>query len=88
MKTLQNGNILFIFDDSTNPYSIGFSLNKNGQLISYGIYMNDKLNGMGCKYENTVRYEGIFENGFMNGVGLKCSQGKYSFGDFVNGNLT
>lgn len=24
----------------------------------------------------------------MNGIGLKCSQGKYSFGEFVNGNLT
>jgi hypothetical protein len=49
--------------------------------------MNDKLNGLGCKYENTVRYEGMFEGGFMNGIGLKFSQGKYSFGEFSNGNL-
>lgn len=29
----------------------------------------------------------MFENGFMNGIGLKYSQGKYSFGQFENGNL-
>ena len=50
LKILQNGNFLLTFNDKTNPYSLGFVLNKNSQLISYGIYMNDRLNGMGCKY--------------------------------------
>jgi len=40
------------------------------------------LHGYGCKFENSVRYEGIFENGFLNGEGLKLSTGKYSFGTF------
>jgi hypothetical protein len=56
-------------------------------LISCGLYVNDKLTGLGCKYENGVRYEGMFENGFVNGIGLKFGQGKYSFGEYSNGNL-
>ena len=88
MKSLHNGNTLLYFDQQSNPSSLGFVLNKNEQLVSYGLYVNDKLSGMGCKLENTVRYEGMFENGFMNGIGLKYSQGKYSFGNFENGNLT
>lgn len=87
MKGLHNGNTLFFYDHQSNPYSLGFNLNKNGQIVGYGLYANDKLNGLGCKYENTVRYEGMFENGFINGVGLRFSQGKYSFGEFNNGNL-
>ena len=46
------------------------------------MYVNDKLHGLGCKYENAVRYEGMFEGGFVSGVGLKYSQGKYSFGHY------
>lgn len=87
MKVLHNGNNLFIYDHQSNPHSLGFSLNKNGQLVGFGLYVSDKLNGLGCKYENTVKYEGMFENGFMNGIGLKSSQGKHSFGEFNNGNL-
>ncbi len=56
-------------------------------MISCGLYVNDKLTGLGCKYENGVRYEGMFENGFVNGIGLKFGQGKYSFGEYSNGNL-
>lgn len=48
--------------------------------MSYGTFVNDKIHGFGCKYENGVRYEGVFENGLLNGLGLKYSGNKYSFG--------
>jgi hypothetical protein len=51
------------------------------------MYIGEKINGFGCKYENSVRYEGMFVGGFVHGVGLKCMQGKYSFGSYENGNL-
>lgn len=57
---MNNGNILFYYDDPTNPTCLGFCLNKNEQIVSWGMYVNDKLSGLGCKYENTVRYEGMF----------------------------
>lgn len=82
IKPLNNGNSLFYFNDETSPTCLGFCLNKSGELISSGMYVGDKLNGLGCKYENGVRYEGMFESGFVNGIGLKYSQGKYSFGEY------
>lgn len=62
-------------------------LGKNDSLVSYGSYLNDKLHGFGCKYENSYKYEGQFENGFLNGEGMRFSNGKYSYGRFENGNL-
>lgn len=57
-------------------------LGKNDTLVSYGSYLNDKLHGFGCKYENNYKYEGQFENGFLNGEGMRFSNGKYSYGRF------
>jgi hypothetical protein len=57
-------------------------LGREHQIVNYGSYINDKLHGFGCKYENSVKYEGIFENGFLNGYGFKLSNNKYSFGKF------
>jgi hypothetical protein len=82
LKSLNNGNLIFHFNDPTNPLCLGFTFNKNEQILSCGMYVNDKLHGLGCKYENAVRYEGMFEGGFVSGVGLKYSQGKYSFGHY------
>ncbi len=73
---------MFRLKDSSSVVDLGFVVNKNNQLVSYGSYINSKLNGLGCKFENSVRYEGIFQNGFLNGQGLKCAAGKYSFGTF------
>lgn len=62
-------------------------LGKNDSLVSYGSYLNDKLHGFGCKYENSYKYVGQFESGFLNGEGMRFSNGKYSYGRFENGNL-
>ena len=78
---------MFRVRDETSVVGLGFVVNKNGQLVSYGSYINNKLNGYGCKFENAVRYEGIFDSGFLNGLGLKFVSGKYSFGTFENGAL-
>lgn len=51
---------MFRIKDEASVISLGFVVNKNAQLVSYGSYVNSKLHGLGCKYENTVRYEGIF----------------------------
>ena len=88
MELLVNGYLMFRVRDETSVVGLGFVVNKNGQLVSYGSYISNKLNGYGCKFENTVRYEGIFENGFLNGLALKFVSGKYSFGTFENGTLT
>lgn len=47
---LSNGNLLFMWNDKSNPLSVGFVMGKNGGLISYGTYQNNKLHGLGCKY--------------------------------------
>jgi hypothetical protein len=87
-ELLMNGYLMFRVRDEASVVGLGFVVNKKSQLVSYGSYVANKLNGYGCKFENAVRYEGIFENGFLNGQGLKFVSGKYSFGTFENGNLS
>ncbi len=55
-----NGYLMFRIKDDSSVVGLGLVLNKNNQLVSYGTYLNSKLNGLACKFENTVRYEGIF----------------------------
>ena len=57
---LPNGNYLFRLLDKSSTLNLGFVFNKNEQLISYGIYNDEKLHGLGCKYENNIKYEGEF----------------------------
>lgn len=59
-EVLVNGYLMFRIRDDASVISLGFVINKNDQLVSFGSYVNSKLHGLGCKYENTVRYEGIF----------------------------
>jgi hypothetical protein len=87
-ELLMNGYLMLRVRDEASVVGLGFVVNKNSQVVSYGCYVANKLNGYGCKFENAVRYEGIFENGFLNGLGLKFVSGKYSFGTFENGNLS
>lgn len=82
LKSLPTGGKLFRFSDKGSPLSLGFVLGKDGLLSSYGAYLQDKLHGFGCKYENSARYEGQFEAGFLNGLGLRLSNNRYSFGQF------
>lgn len=84
---MNNGTKFFRFNDRSSSVNLGFVLGKNGELLSYGSHLNDKLHGFGCKYDSTGKYEGVFENGFLNGEGMRLSGGKYTYGRYENGSL-
>ena len=67
---------------------MGFVIAKD-ELVSFGVYKETVLNGLGYQFANKTRYEGVFKNGLLNGKGLKYQilQNKFVIGNFVDGNL-
>ena len=87
LKTLPNATLHLTYRQSSSPLSLGFVLSKTDQLMSRGCYVSDKLQGIGCKYDNGGRLEGEFSEGQLHGMGLKLGANKYSFGRFEQGSL-
>ena len=79
---MTNNGVLYRKSNGTASLSLGFILDKDEQLSSYGLFQNDKLHGFGSKYENNIKYEGEFHNGLLHGMGLRLVNGKYTFGRF------
>ena len=82
MKYSPNGNASFRYIDKSNPLSLGFTVNKKEQLISYGSYLEGKLHGFGCKVDSNGTSEGQFEAGHLHGFGLISSNNRFTFGRF------
>lgn len=59
------------------------------ELVSFGTYKEDVLEGLGYQFTNKTRYEGVFKNGLLNGLGLKYEIMRLStsIGKFVDGNM-
>ena len=49
-ELLMNGYLMFRIRDEASVVGLGFVVNKNCQLVSYGSYIANKLNGYGCKF--------------------------------------
>ncbi len=49
-EVLMNGYLMFRVRDEASVVGLGFVVNKNNQLVSYGSYVGNKLNGYGCKF--------------------------------------
>ena len=56
--------------------------------MSFGVYKDDVLEGLGYQFTNKTKYEGVFKNGLLNGRGLKHEIVKQisSIYQFVEGN--
>ena len=67
---------------------MGFVVGKKEQLVSYGHYLQGKLEGFGCKIDANAEYTGEFEAGQLHGLGQVFSNNKFTFGRFEGGTLS
>ena len=87
-KNLNTGNKFVYFNRCSNVEKLGFVILKD-ELVSFGVYKDDVLEGLGYQFTNKVRYEGVFRGGLLNGVGSKYQilKHKVTVGNFVDGDM-
>ena len=87
LKTFPSSHTTFRYVDKSNPVSLGFTVSKKEQLMSYGHYFEGKLHGFGYKIDSNASYEGQFEAGQLQGLGLVSSHNRFTFGRYESGTL-
>lgn len=76
------------FNQGDTVEKVGFCISRD-ELVSYGVYIHKQLDGVGVRFENNIKFEGMFRADQLNGLGLKhnLQQNKFTFGSYDKGLL-
>ena len=67
---------------------VGFCFNRD-ELVSSGVYIGGKLNGLGMRMEKNIKLEGMFFGDQLNGMGVihNLQQYRVKFGWYDHGQI-